>query len=226
LATKTVDVISLALNPSVNRIPVSECEESVPLIVGGTKAARSEFPHMTAIGWSQWDGSIEWQCGGSIISEYWILSAGHCKVIGRASPDVVRVGTHRLSRPKSGYADFQITELLTPPEPQNYVASSRYNDIMLIRVDRQMHFHKNLRPACLWHEPRIDSSTALVSGWGKQEFSDTKGTDDLLKVSLNIYDNAVCRRQYPPERRTRDGIIDSQLCAGTLAGGKDSCQVC
>jgi hypothetical protein len=55
---------------------------------------------------------------------------------------------------------------------------------------------------------------------------DATGSDDLLKVSLNIYDNSVCRNQYGGDRRLRHGIIDSQLCAGSLEGGKDTCQVC
>jgi hypothetical protein len=35
LAIKTVDVISLALHPSIYKISVAECKDSIPLIVGG-----------------------------------------------------------------------------------------------------------------------------------------------------------------------------------------------
>jgi hypothetical protein len=44
-------------------------------------------------------------------------------------------------------------------------------------------------------------------------------------VLLDIYDNSACRNTYLNDRKLKDGIKDSQLCAGVLNGGKDTCQV-
>jgi hypothetical protein len=47
-------------------------------------------------------------------------------------------------------------------------------------------------------------------------------------VELNIYDNRVCAQSYDQVTALRGlnrGIIESHLCAGELAGGKDTCQV-
>lgn len=47
------------------------------LIVGGTKAEPKEFPHMAAIGYNS-GSTIRWDCGGTLISELFVLTAAHC----------------------------------------------------------------------------------------------------------------------------------------------------
>ena len=47
------------------------------LIVGGTNADPREFPQMAAIGYDSRDGVV-WHCGGTLISERFVLSAAHC----------------------------------------------------------------------------------------------------------------------------------------------------
>lgn len=57
---------------------VAQCDPIVmPLIVGGLKADRTEFPHMAAIGYGN-PSEIEYLCGGSLISEKFIMTAAHC----------------------------------------------------------------------------------------------------------------------------------------------------
>lgn len=55
------------------------------------------------------------------------------------------------------------------------------------------------------------------------EFGGEK-SDDLLKVSLDIISNYRCSPMYEPSKRLSAGIVDTQMCAGYLAGGKDTCQ--
>ncbi|CAH2234538.1 jg1678 [Pararge aegeria aegeria] len=46
-------------------------------IIGGEIANLGEFPHMAALGYERSDG-YDFQCGGSLISDTFILSAAHC----------------------------------------------------------------------------------------------------------------------------------------------------
>nr|CAI5841152.1 unnamed protein product [Callosobruchus analis] len=50
--------------------------ERIPLIVGGTKASKKEFPHMAQVGYRR--EKTLWYCGGTVIAENFVLTAAHC----------------------------------------------------------------------------------------------------------------------------------------------------
>ena len=57
---------------------VSTCASTaVPLVVGGELAKAREFPHMALLGY-EIGGEIKYECGGSLISDEYILTAAHC----------------------------------------------------------------------------------------------------------------------------------------------------
>ena len=61
-----------------NKFQTSLCGiKSKTLIVGGTIAASKEFPHMVAIG-ARRNQNLKWLCGGTLISDRFVLTAAHC----------------------------------------------------------------------------------------------------------------------------------------------------
>lgn len=58
-------------------------------IVGGTDSDIAEFPHIAALGYENL-GEIEFDCGGALISNNFVITAAHCCT--RKPPSVVRLG--------------------------------------------------------------------------------------------------------------------------------------
>lgn len=56
------------------------------------EAERNEFPHMVAIGYNNEDGGYDFLCGGSLISEKFVLTSVQCLDKKRLVPIIARLG--------------------------------------------------------------------------------------------------------------------------------------
>jgi len=191
--------------------------------VGGEDADPKEFPHMAVLGYGTED-NIQWACGGTLISDQYVLTASHC-LFNRELGDVkfVRLGDLNLKRTDDDAApqDFTIIERIRHPE---YKPPSVYNDIALIKLNSSAIFTDHVKPACLNTDPNIiENDFYVATGWGNTEFGgDT--ADHLQKVDITGYSLEVCRQKYPATpRRLSEGILgDMHICAG--GDQKDTCQ--
>jgi Trypsin len=71
-------------------------------IVNGAKSDVEEYPHMVALGYNVF-GDIEFNCGASLISEKFLITAAHCTNRIGKQPVVARIG--RVSQMKN-FPDF------------------------------------------------------------------------------------------------------------------------
>lgn len=212
---------------SVNQQPVnvSVCAiKTKRLIVGGKKADPKEFPHMAAVGYNSGD-TVIFNCGGSLISKRFVLTAAHCFYSLDWGPATwVRVGDMNLVRTddKAKPQNVRVIERIRHPE---YQRPSQYHDIGLLKLESDVTFDAWVRPICLpYSAPDTGNEVvATATGWGKVDWDEEEGSGDLLKVTIKLVDNAKCNRSIHDDRIVARGIVDEwQICAGEP--GKDTCQ--
>lgn len=200
----------------------------VPSIVGGINATLGEYPHMAALGF--WDAEarqVRWQCGGTLISESFILTAAHCLTHSSYGPvRHVRLGEIDLTDETStNRQDFQVSFSISHPD---YAPPSKYHDIALVEMDREATFNEFVKPACLHRTPNLTpyrTNSLHVSGWGTTEFGGR--TSDILQyVILDLFSQQECNQLYKRGRALPDGIkYEHQLCAGSRKNiSQDACQ--
>ncbi|KAL5242096.1 hypothetical protein ACI65C_009506 [Semiaphis heraclei] len=202
------------------------CYNVLTLIVGGTKAKPKEFPHMVLLGYGGdiADEQKSWGCGGSLISNRWILSAAHCTINSGRMVSWARLGDLNIySEPDDASpVDYKIVERVVHP---NYNSTYVYNDIALFRLEEEVKFSAHVRPVCLNTVQNLNFKVATATGWGR---TSTNGpiSPDLLKVDLSPIAIDHCKYSYPQSTNPRInfGIMeDSMICAGDIKNGSDTC---
>lgn len=146
-------------------------------IVGGEDADPGQFPHQVSLRQRRKKGHF---CGGSIISERFLLTAAHCN----QGP---------LADAKNFYAVLGATELRNGgvlydleavyPHPGFHIHHLE-NDISVLRTAKTIEFTDHISPIQLpfEHPPVEGKHPTFVSGWGK------------TSVSLNcLYFNLICK---------------------------------
>ncbi|PSN45967.1 Melanization protease 1 [Blattella germanica] len=151
-------------------------------IAGGEASIPGEFPWMAILQYND-SGSLRFLCGGSLITDMYILTAAHCLTFRKDSTKLiaVRLGEYDVStendctrndksvrcaeRPR----DYLISEQVL--HPQYNEADRRYykNDIALIRLSERVHPSGSESTILLKVDvPYVDSNTCSVNLRGRQ----------------------------------------------------------
>ncbi|XP_041969718.1 CLIP domain-containing serine protease 2-like isoform X2 [Aricia agestis] len=201
-------------------------------VYGGERTSLFEMPWMVLLAYDSARGT-KLSCGGSLITEWYVLTAAHCVSFLGTKLRLQEVVIGEYDTRSDPDCERNEGELVCAPNVQNvaidriiahsgYTPQSLVDDIALIRLARPADFSlDSLKPICLpvtseLRNERLDGQKGVVAGWGATE--DGLQSPVLLSVNLPITTNYECSVIYNGSTE----IHSTQLCAGGVAG-KDSC---
>ena len=175
--------------------------------MGGQPAKLGQFP---------WQVSLRafdrHDCGGSILSERFVLTAKHC-----ADEAVTAIMTGTVLTNDDGAKEYQVRNFHDYPEK---------TDIAIMELEEPIKMTGNARAIPLASISDVkgfqEGTKFNVSGWGDLH-DGGPGSDTLQWVEVPWVPLDVCREAYS---HTSYGPVEKdEICAGDLEnGGVDSCQ--
>uniref|UniRef100_A0A8C4LVS2 tryptase n=1 Tax=Equus asinus asinus TaxID=83772 RepID=A0A8C4LVS2_EQUAS len=186
-------------------------------ITGGSSAAPGQWPWQVSI---TYDGTHV--CGGSLLSEQWVLSAAHCFPSGLE----VKLGANQLD---SHTPEAEVRTVAQIISHNSYRHEGSQGDIALLRLSSPITFSRYIRPICL---PAANASfpnglQCTVTGWAS--FAPTVSLlapRPLQQLEVPLISRETCNCLYNIDAKPNEPhfIQEDMVCAGYLKGGKDACQ--
>lgn len=135
-------------------------------IFGGSEALRGQFPHQISLRINITDKFVH-NCGGSIISSRFILTAGHC-ILSRfqnVTSYRIFVDSYEVNDNATAYG---VKRFYVHP---GYDLSKIIHDVALVELTEEIKFNENVSAIPL-EKKFIDGSVrAVTSGWGRTDVS-------------------------------------------------------
>lgn len=188
-------------------------------IVGGTTATPHSWPWQVALYTKSFLGSWYQFCGGSVINENWILTAGHCFYgHGNIANYKVIAGAQNLKQSEPEQQTVTLKNIFVNPQ---YDQQTTTHDSTLLQLATPLKLTDAVSPVCLANPGSSlpDGTVAWITGWGStREGGQTTAT--LMQTDVPIVNHDTCAKEYQGEQT----VDDTMICAGYEKGGHDTCQ--
>ncbi|XP_055621620.1 serine protease SP24D-like [Toxorhynchites rutilus septentrionalis] len=209
--------ISLVNSAERNFIRLQEARSMPPFtgqdsarIVGGTAASVNQFPHQVAL---LRRNSLF--CGGSLISDKWVLSAAHCVYSGNqvVEPSSITVLAGTIDLTQGGVR--RNVQRITPHESYGNFR----NDIALLQLEQAYQLGGSIQTISLHHSEVPAGSSITISGWGR-----LYANGPLPSVLQYNQVTAISNSQCVGQTGITDGLIclkspvDNGACNGDSGG--------
>ncbi|KAH8294048.1 hypothetical protein KR054_007729 [Drosophila jambulina] len=184
-------------------------------VVNGTDSTVEKYPFVVSLRFS--DGSHS--CGGSIISQHFVMTAAHCTNGRSVDSFSVQFGVTNIS--SVGPNVVRVKKIIQHEEFDPWRQNA--NDISLLMVAEPfvfdgIHVAPVTLPALAFAVPQSNAGVqGVLIGWG---YNETYGSvqETLQEVSLKIYSDEECTMRH-------EGQTDPKyhICGGVDEGGKGQC---
>ncbi|XP_011503595.1 PREDICTED: proclotting enzyme-like [Ceratosolen solmsi marchali] len=201
-------------------------------IIGGKNASMGAYPWIARIGYikkNDKEKDVTFRCGGTVITEIYVITAAHC-IVNLANNIIVsriRLGEHNTETNPDciksfcnlPYQDFEAAQI-TPHE--SYDKPKLQNDLGLIKLNKVITFNEYIKPICMMKAKLLKKNfigqAAEVAGWGVYDINEPQMSSVLQTVKLPIVEIERCVIGY----KIAAPIGYNQLCVGGKVG-QDSC---
>ncbi|TQV90456.1 hypothetical protein V2A60_010448 [Cordyceps javanica] len=195
----------IALATQATALAVPSTSQKDRLIVGGQPVQIEDFPYQVDLRVSD-----RANCGGTIISDRYVLTAAHCTEGYRGLN--IRVGNTINGQG----TNYNVSRAYVHPK---YKRSGYAYDAAVLEITPPIKFGNTVKAIPLADsEPAVGTDT-VVSGWGSLSGTEDNYPKNLYAVHVPIYDHNTCTNDY----KSRIPITKDMICAGYPDGGKDSC---
>lgn len=179
-------------------------------VTGGAIATSNQFPYQAALVITL--PSEQSFCGGSLISNNFVLTAAHC--LDTATMATVLFGAHDVSLPSESTRAIQLIMPRNFNMHENYNSTQYQNDIALLRLNSPVQTNSVISIISLPRLSQVDTtfagSQAVISGWGRYLDTVDALSEQLRFVNLSVLANSGCTPFFGA------AVTDMKVCsAGT-----------
>nr|XP_033322627.1 trypsin-1-like [Megalopta genalis] len=184
-----------------------------PRIVNGEDAREGEIPYQVSL---QKMASSFHFCGGSVLNNYYVITASHC--VDGTQPEAIKVvaGTIDLSKPN---VERNVVKIIMH---ERYNSKDSWkNDIALLKVEKPFEESKLIAfvPLPSANDVVNPNEVATVSGWGRLRQGGPT-TIFLQRVNILIASQEYCKLMY---HKQGYNVYNSHICAYDPSVQKGSC---
>jgi len=186
-------------------------------IIGGDEVTPHSIPWQVGL-LTVFDDFKQVGCGGTLLTDKHVLTAGHCTIPFEPSDILVVVAEHHQNHSYDGER-HKIRSYQNHPQ---YDDNTLDYDFSMLHLASPVEFGDRAIPACLpdlsFSGDKLVGKYLTVSGWGRTNILETNNDDSdypelLQSVDLPVLSQEDCRELWA----SRD-ITNSMICADTKGG--------